>query len=286
MANQQDPLSQAHPSDSGRPEAIGVSQEAFIARLGAGKGRRYVRFLLAALGSIPWVGGLIAASASLSAENEQQRLNELQRLWLEEHKEKLKELGDTLAEILVRLDKLGDEVQERIESPEYLALVRKAFRSWDQADTEEKKQMFKKLIANAGASKLCPDDLIRLFLHWIDLYHEVHFVVMKEIYRSPNITRAELWRNIHGQPVREDSSEADLFKYLIRDLSTGGVIRQVRETDATGHFLKKDTRGQSHKNPSHIMESAFEDTKPYVLTELGKKFVHYVMTDVVSQIGN
>jgi hypothetical protein len=33
------------------------------------------------------------------------------------------------------------------------------------------------------------------------------------------------------------------------------------------------------------MESAFEDTKPYVLTELGKKFIHYVMEDVVPQIG-
>lgn len=286
MNNQKDPLRPAHPSNSAPPELAGLSQEALIARLGAGKSHRYVRFLVAALGSIPWVGGLIAASASLSAENEQQSLNELQRLWLEEHKEKLKLLGETLAEILVRLDKLGDEVQERIESPEYLALVRKAFRSWDQADTEEKKLMFKKLIANAGASKLCPDDLIRLFLHWIDLYHETHFVVMKEIYRNPNITRAELWQNIHGQPVRDDSSEADLFKYLIRDLSTGGVIRQERETDSAGHFLKRDTRGQSHKNPSRIMESAFEDTKPYVLTELGKKFVHYVMTDVVAQIGD
>lgn len=286
MDNQKDSVSPSQPSDSDRPEVAGDPQESLIARLGKGKGRRYVRFLVAALGSIPWVGGLIAASASLSAENEQQRLNELQRLWLEEHKEKLKQLGDTLAEILVRLDNLGDEVQERIESPEYLALVRKAFRSWDQADTEEKKQMFKKLIANAGASKLCPDDLIRLFIHWIDLYHETHFVVMKEIYRTPNITRAELWQNIHGQPVRDDSSEADLFKYLIRDLSTGGVIRQARETDSAGHFLKKDTRGQSHKYPSRVMESAFEDTKPYVLTELGKKFVHYVMTDVVSQIEN
>jgi hypothetical protein len=286
MNEQQDPLSPAHPANPNRSEFAQVSQDALIARLGAGKSRRYVRFLVAALGSIPWVGGLIAASASLSAEKEQQTLNELQRLWLEEHKEKLKQLGDTLAEILVRLDKLGDEVQERIESPEYLALVKKAFRSWDQADTDEKKQMFKKLIANAGASKLCSDDLIRLFLHWIDLYHETHFVVMKEIYRAPNITRAELWQNIHGQSVREDSSEADLFKYLIRDLSTGGVIRQARETDSAGNFLKRDTRGQSHKNPSRIMESAFEDSKPYVLTELGKQFVHYVMTDVVSQIGD
>lgn len=286
MDYERDYLPSSPAPDADRPEVTGESQEALIARLGAGKSHRYVRFLVAALGSIPWVGGLIAASASFSAESEQQNLNELQRLWLEEHREKLKLLGDTLAEILLRLDKLGDEVQERIESPEYLALVKKAFRSWDQADTEEKKQMFKKLIANAGASKLCPDDLIRLFLHWIDLYHETHFVVMKEIYRNPNITRAELWQNIHGQPVREDSSEADLFRYLIRDLSTGGVIRQARDTDAAGHFLKKDTRGQSHKNPSRVMESAFEDTKPYVLTELGKKFVHYVMTDVVSQIEN
>ncbi len=33
------------------------------------------------------------------------------------------------------------------------------------------------------------------------------------------------------------------------------------------------------------MESAFESTKPYVLTELGKQFVHYVMEDVVPAIG-
>jgi hypothetical protein len=33
------------------------------------------------------------------------------------------------------------------------------------------------------------------------------------------------------------------------------------------------------------MESAFENTKPYVLTELGKQFVHYVMEDVVPAIG-
>lgn len=33
------------------------------------------------------------------------------------------------------------------------------------------------------------------------------------------------------------------------------------------------------------MESAFEDTKPYVLTELGKQFVHYTMNEVVTRIG-
>ncbi len=32
------------------------------------------------------------------------------------------------------------------------------------------------------------------------------------------------------------------------------------------------------------MESAFEGTKQYVLTELGKQFVHYTMTDITNRI--
>ncbi|MGA8221794.1 MAG: hypothetical protein WB780_09080 [Candidatus Acidiferrales bacterium] len=274
------------PGSGEKPDLSERSQDALAARLSAGRKNKYARFAIAALGAIPWVGGFIAASASLSAEREQQGVNDLQRMWLEEHKEKIKELNETLADIFVRLDNFGDDVQQRIESPEYLALVRTAFRSWDSADTEDKRQMFKKLITNAGAIKLCSDDLIRLFLHWIELYHETHFVVIREIYRHPNITRGQLWDSFDRPRPREDSSDADLFRYLIRDLSTGGVIRQARDTDGYGQFLRKDMRGQSHQNPSRVMESAFEDTKPYVLTELGKKFVHYVMEDVVSQIGS
>jgi hypothetical protein len=32
------------------------------------------------------------------------------------------------------------------------------------------------------------------------------------------------------------------------------------------------------------MESAFEDNKTYVLSELGSQFVHYTMTELVKQI--
>src|ERR1700722_15979270 len=106
-------------------ELIEPSQDALVSKLSAGRSRKYVRFVVAALSSIPWVGGFIAASASLSAEREQEGINELQRLWLEEHKEKLKELSATLADIFVRLNNFGDEVDQRMESPEYLALVKK-----------------------------------------------------------------------------------------------------------------------------------------------------------------
>lgn len=212
------------------------SSGAFIDRLAGGRGRKYMRFIMAALGSIPWVGGVIAATASLGAERDQEKITDLQKLWLEEHKEKVRELGATLNDIFERLDSMGPEIQDRIESAEYLALVKKSFRSWDEADTQDKKQMLKKLIANAGAKNLCPDDLIRLFINWIDLYHEAHFLVIKQIYKRPAITRAEIWDSINPSRPRDDSSEADLFRYLIRDLSTGGVIRQERETDTDGRF--------------------------------------------------
>src|SRR6266571_7002019 len=131
MSDQEGPLQEPPSSITDQSDFAEPSQEALIARLGAGRGRKYVRFVAAALGSIPWIGGLIAASASLSAEAEQQKLNELQRLWIEQHKEKIQQLSNTLADIFFRLDNFGEEVQQRIESPEYLALVGKGFRSWD-----------------------------------------------------------------------------------------------------------------------------------------------------------
>jgi hypothetical protein len=265
-------------------ELLEPSQEALVRRLSEGKNRKYVRFLVAALGSIPWIGGFIAASASLNAEREQQSINDLQHVWLEEHKGKIAELRDVLSDIFRRLDNFGDQIKERIESPEYLSIVRKTFRSWDEADTHEKKLMFKRLIMNAGAIQLCDDDLIRLFLHWIELYHETHFVVVRAIYRNKRITRGQLWNVIRAKPKpREDSYEADLFKYLMRDLSTGGVIRQERQTDASGNFVKKESSGH-RQSAGYTMKSAFDDSEYYVLTDLGAKFVHYVMEEVAPQL--
>jgi hypothetical protein len=70
---------------------------------------------------------------------------------------------------------------------------------------------------------------------------------------------------------------------LIRDLSMGGVIRQPRESDYRGRFMKK-TRPPRRVAASTTLESAFEDTKQYVLTELGSQFVHYTMTELVARL--
>ena len=267
------------------PLAAQPTEDALMQQLSGGKYKKYTRFIMAALGCLPWVGSVISAAADVKAGHDQDKQNELQRLWLEEHKEKIQELGATLHEIITRLDGFGDEIQQRIQSNEYLALVRRTFSSWDRADTIEKRQMLRRLITNAGAINLCPDDLIRLFANWIDQYHEAHFLVIKHIYKNPDCTRGEIWDAMHPSRPREDSAEADLFRYLIRDLSTGGVIRQSRETNQSGEFLKKRTGRVRGSTPSGVMESAFEDTKSYELTELGSQFVHYVTEDVAVQIG-
>ena len=71
--------------------------------LGGDRQRRYHRFLMAALGSVPWVGGFIAAAAALSGDADQKKVNELQQEWLEEHRQKLSDLARTLIEIVDRL---------------------------------------------------------------------------------------------------------------------------------------------------------------------------------------
>jgi len=267
-------------SDDGRIEVIKTE----ITKLTPSTGRRFFdKFLLAALGSIPWVGGFLSTMASLKTEAGDVKADDMRTQWLEEHQRKMRQLAGTLSDIGGRFERIGDQIDERLQSEDYLNLVRKAFRTWDQADTEDKRKSVANLVANAAGTRLCSDDVVRLFIDWLNLYHEAHFAVIRTIYQNSGATRYDIWMEIHGQIVRENSAEADLFKLLIRDLSTGGVIRQERETTVSGQFLRKHPRLSRGRAPS-TMESAFEDTKPYVLTALGRQFVHYAMTDAVRRI--
>lgn len=265
-------------------EGLATKFEGEIARLAPSTRRRIIeKFVLAALGSVPWVGGFIAAAATFETEAGELRQNQLQSEWLKEHERKIAELRHTLAEIDTRFQSLGEAIDERLQSQEYLDLVRKAFRLWDAAETAEKRAYAANVVVNSAGTRVCSDDVVRLFLDWLTVYHESHFAVIREIFKTPVSTRYEIWTTLYGDLPREDSPEADLYRLLIRDLSTGGVIRQERETDSSGHFLRKARRRRPGAAPT-TMESAFEDTKPYVLTALGQQFVHYTMNEVVGRI--
>ncbi len=227
----------------------------------------------------------MGASAGLYGERDQGKVNSLQRQWLEEHSERLRDVASAINEVTERLEQFGDDIKERIESEEYLGIVRKAFRVWDQADTKDKRRLVQKLLANAGATSVTSDDVVRLFVEWIERYHEAHFAIIREVFRNPGSTRADIWDAIRGERVRDDSPEADLFKLLIHDLSTGRVIRQHRPTNYQGQFLRKITPRALPGTAPSVMKSPFDDKEPYELTELGKQFVHYTMNEIVPRVG-
>lgn len=239
---------------------------------------------LAALGSIPWLGGVLTAAATFKFDESGVLQDDLRTRWLEEHQSKLLRLREALDQIFSRLNSLGKEIEERIESPGYLALVRRSFRQWDQADTDEKRRLIVALLTNAAGLRVCSDDIVRLFLDWIERYHESHFAVIREVYRNPGPTRYEIWLALYGEPLpRDDSAEADLFRMLISDLTIGRVVRQPRDVDQDGRFRRKVPQRRRSAVPVNL-ESAFEDTKQYVLTGLGSQFVHYTMTELVTRL--
>ncbi len=253
--------------------------------LDSGAGPKIARFALAVLsGAVPLIGGVIGGAGGAWSEKEQADFNKLLAAWLKMQEDEIKEIGRTLVEIMIRVDQTDEVVRKRIESPEYLKLIKKAFRDWSAAESEEKRILIRNLLANAASTKLCSDDVVSLFIQWINVYSEAHFRVIREIYNKLGVTRKQIWMGIHGELVREDSAEADLFKLLIQDLTMGHVIRQQREVDYSGNFIPK-TPQRSPKGTGRQYKSAFDDEEQYVLTELGKQFVHYTMNEIVPKIG-
>jgi hypothetical protein len=251
----------------------------------AAKGAALARGALNTLsGAIPLAGGVLSAIAGVWGEREQERVNRFFEHWMKMLAEEMKEKERTIIEIMSRLDMHDEKISKRVESTEYQSLLRKAFRDWAGTESEEKRVYVRNIMVNAAASTLTSDDVVKLFLKWIKDYSEFHFEVVGAIYNSAGITRGEVWRKLGRPAVRENSSEADLFRLMFRDLSTGGIIRQHRETDYAGNFMAKRRAPAAPKGTTKVMKSAFDDDEQYELTALGEQFVHYAMTDLPPKI--
>lgn len=252
---------------------------------GSGKVGQAARTAMQLAGAIPIIGAFLAAAASAWSENEQEKVNSFFKHWLKMLEDEMKEQAQTVLEIMARLDLQNEETAKRIESKEYQSLMKKAFRDWAGAESEEKRQWVRNILSNAAASNIASDDVVRLFIEWMKKYSEMHFHVIGAVYNSTGITRRSIWLKIGKQIVREDSPDAGLYRLLIRDLNMGGIIRQHRAKDYYGNFIPKTPQKRSPAGSGpKPMESAFDDEDQYELTELGQQFVHYAMTDLPLKI--
>jgi len=233
---------------------------------------------------IPGVGGVFSAISSAWSEHDQDRANDFFKAWLKMLSDEIKEQEKTFVEILMRLDLQDDKINSRIHSPEYQSLMKKAFRDWAAAESEEKRKLARNILSNAAATQIVTDDVIKMFLDWLRSYSELHFQVISSVYNTSGITRGGIWKKLGKPIVKEDSADADLYKLLIRDLSTGGIIRQHVERDYDGNVILKTPGKQKGSTGQKTPVSAFDDNEPYELTQLGQQFVHYAMTELPLKI--
>lgn len=251
---------------------------------GEPKRNKYLRFLVSALGgSIPWVGPFLSAAASLHSEVGQGEHSALAEAVRQAQEAKLNQLLTDVAAIAARLEALEDSgTAARLDEESYLSIANRAFRTWDRAESQEKRALVVRVLTNAAATSLTSDDVVRLFVDWIDRYDEMHFAVIREVHKSRGATRLSIWEALRGDLPKENSADADLYRLLIDELSQGRIIRQLRDTDFDGRFLKKP-RGR--KQSSQYLQSSFDDEKGYELTALGTQFIHYAMNDAVARVG-
>lgn len=262
-----------------------ISKENIDKAFESGNGSKVARYALSVLGGlIPFAGGVIGGAAGAWSDHESDQFKKMLRMWLQMQQDEVEEIGKTLFEVMDRLNQNDARIRERIESKEYLSLVKKCFRDWSAAESEEKRILIRNLLANSASCKLTSDGVVRLFIEWIESFSEGHFAVIREIYKNEGITRYGMWNNIHGGQVREDSAEADLFKLIIDNLSMGHVIRQYRQVDYHGNFIKQAPVKRLKGTASRTIKSAFDNEKTYVLTEMGKQFVHYTMNEIVGKL--
>lgn len=251
-------------------------------RIPASKRGKAGRAALNVLGAVPIAGGLFSAAAGFWGEQEEEKANEFLRNWIEMLHDEIREKEKTIIEITARLDLHDHKISERITSESFQRLLKKSFREWPAAESEEKRVYLRNLLSNAAASTVSSDDVVRLFIDWLGMYSPFHFEVIAAIYNSNGISRGAIWDKVGRQRVPEDSADADLFKLLIRDLSMGSIIRQHREKDYRGNFIKREPKPKGSSGGTFV--SAFDREERYELTALGEQFVHYAMTEIPPKI--
>lgn len=214
-----------------------------------------------------FAGGFISAAAGVWSEKEQVEALDALRAWVKMIEDELREKQQTMLDVMAPLDMHDEEIAARVRSDEYQSLLKKVFRNW------------------AEPPRVCRK--LHLLRSWS--LRQTRGGSIGELYKREDVTRRQIWESLGRERVREDSADADLYKFLIRDFSTGRIIRQHRETDYHGNFINRTPhrsgpRSKPTAGAAKVAKSAFDDEEQYELTALGKQFVHYAMTDLALKL--
>lgn len=129
-------------------------------------------------GVVPFAGGVLSAVAGAWSEGEQEKVNRFFEHWVQMLHDEIKEKEETILDIMARLNLQDEEISKRVESKEYQSLVKKTFREWSGAESEEKRVYIRNILSNAATSRMSSDDVVRIYIDWINQYSEMHFQII------------------------------------------------------------------------------------------------------------
>ena len=150
----------------------------------------------AAGGAIPFAGGFLSAAAGVWSENEQDQAIDVLRAWVRMLEDELQEKQRTMLDVMARLDLHDEEIAARVRSDEYQSLLKKAFRSWAGTESRKKQEYIRNILTNAAATRLVSDEVVFLFMDWLQDYSEFHFAVIGELYKREGSSRRQIWVNL------------------------------------------------------------------------------------------
>lgn len=227
-------------------------------------------------------GGFIHAGMSIHNDESQKATNELHSACIKEIADTVAELKDTIAQILESIKASDEEFAAKVENPDYIALVRKAFTGWSRGQSKEKREIIRRLLSRA-ADEQSPDyPVFNLFFDWVSRYNELHFRLIRSLKEQGKATKFQIWEGMGGQRVKDDSAEADVFGCLFNDLCFGHIVRKAGGRDAvTGRRLKAV---RAPRSSSPLLKSVLDNQTPQELTAVGELFIHYAMNELIDKL--
>jgi hypothetical protein len=226
------------------------------------------------------ITGGIGAAAAFWSEAGQQKDNELFAGCIQEMQGTMNELQSTVARIIVSINTSEDQFADRVEDPRYQSLIRKAFAGWSRGESEEKREMIRRLLSHAAEMPDPDYNLFNLFFDWLRRYNELHFRLIRSLKEQGTATKLQIWEGMGGTRVRDDSAEADVFGCLFMDLNFGHVVRKVGGRDSAGRRV----RAAPVKRNSPYLKSVLDNNDLQQHTAVGELFIHYAMDELIDKL--
>ena len=153
-------------------------------------------------------GGFIAAGMSIQNDQSQMETNQLHAACIKEVADTTAELKTTIAQILDSIKASDEEFAAKVEDPNYVALVRKAFTGWSRGQTQEKREIIRRLLSRAADMPNPDYSMFSLFFDWVSRYNELHFLLIRSLKEQGKATKFQIWKGMGGLRVRDDSADA------------------------------------------------------------------------------